>query len=85
MTLSTCHDQTTFDSLIQLFRDIVAGKCVAGNDNGDNFASDCLRMFGDNGSSDSRLSHDSEDDKEDDSKDNTYDGEDYEREDESEQ
>ena len=57
MTLSTCHDQTTFDSLIQVFRDIVAGKCVAGNDDGDSFAYDCLRQFGDNGSSDRRLEH----------------------------
>ena len=30
---------------------------MAGNDDGDNWASDCLRQFGDNGSSDRRLEH----------------------------
>ena len=74
--LSTCNDQTTFDSLIQVFQDTVAGSCVAGNDDGDNWAYDCMGQFGENGSSDCRLSRDSEDDNKDDSKDNSYDGED---------
>ena len=57
VTLSTCHDQTTFNSLIQVFNDTVAGSFVAGNDDGDNFASDCLRQSGENVSSDRCLEH----------------------------
>ena len=49
VTLSTCHDQKTFDSLIQVFRDTVAGICVDGNDDGDNWASDCLDQYRDSG------------------------------------
>ena len=85
VTLSTCHDQTTFDSLIQVFQDTFAGSSVSGNNDGDDFNSDCMVQFGKNGSSDRRLSHDSEDDNDDDSKDNSCDGEDDEREDNSEE
>ena len=42
---------------------------MAGNDEGEYFASDCMGQFRENVSSDRRLSHDSEDDNEDDSKD----------------
>ena len=85
VTLSTCNDQATFDSLIQIFQDTVAGNCVAGNDDGDNFVSDCMVQFGENNSPDRRLSHDSEDDNEDDSEDNSYDGENDEIQDDSEE
>ena len=51
VTVSTFHDQTTFDSLIQVLQDTVAGSCVAGNDDGDNFASDCIGQFRHNGAS----------------------------------
>ena len=47
--LSTCHDQKTFDSLIKVFQDTVAGSCVAGNDDGDNWASDFLDQYRDSG------------------------------------
>ena len=57
MTLSTCHDKTNFDTLIQVFQDTVTGSCVAGNDDGDNYAYDCVGQFRENVSSGLRLSH----------------------------
>ena len=32
ITLSTCHDETEFDTKLQVFQDSIEGRCVTGSD-----------------------------------------------------